>query len=224
MTFDALILDMDGVLADTEPLHIRSWDLALEDLPGTDPRVAGGPTDRRIATRVEREKLTGMASAIIAAEMIRIFGLAVTVEVLLAKKRSIYRSLVEAGMPPFPGVPEELAAWKGRPLGLATSASRDEARFMLGLMGLAGVFDPVVTSDDVPRAKPAPDCYVRAFELLRARPERCVVIEDSLHGIRAALDAGAKVLAVTATALPETHAGVVQAFPTTVEALRWLRR
>jgi beta-phosphoglucomutase-like phosphatase (HAD superfamily) len=54
MTFDALILDMDGVLADTEPLHIRSWDLALEDLPGTDPRVAGGPTDRRIATRVER--------------------------------------------------------------------------------------------------------------------------------------------------------------------------
>jgi HAD superfamily hydrolase (TIGR01509 family) len=220
MTFDALILDMDGVLADTEPLHIRSWDLALEDVPGRYPRGAGGPTERRIATRVEREKLTGMASAIIAAEMIRIFGLAVTVEVLLAKKRAIYRSLVEAGMPPFPGLREELAVWKGRPLALATSASRDEARFMLSLMGLVGVFDPVITSDDVPRAKPAPDCYLLAAERLGKRPERCVVIEDSLHGIRAALDAGAKVLAVTATALPDTHAGVERTFPTTVDALR----
>jgi len=215
MRFDALILDMDGVLADTEPVHIRAWDVALEGIPGA--------TEFRSATRLEREKLTGMASAVIAAELIRIFDLPVSADDLVARKRRIYRELIGSVLRPFPGVRDELALLKARLLALATSAPRPEASLVLGMMGFTGVFDPVITSDDVRRTKPAPDCYLLAAERMGVRPQECVVIEDSVHGLRAALDSGATVLAVSPAELPESLAGVRRVFPSTVEALRWLR-
>jgi len=90
-------------------------------------------------------------------------------------------------------------------------------------MGLDHLFSAVVTNDDVSRPKPAPDCYLLAARRLNVAPGRCVVIEDSLHGIRAAADAGTRVLAVSPVALPSGFDGV-RVFPSTVEALRWLRQ
>ena len=94
---------------------------------------------------------------------------------------------------------------------------------MISHLGIADLFDPIVTSDDVTRAKPAPDCYLLAAERLGRKPADCVVIEDSGHGIRAGLAAGARVLAVE-TAVPTGDIdGVEGVFPSTVEALQWLR-
>ena len=210
MRVDALIFDMDGVLADTEPLHVRAWDLALSGI------------DSAVVLK-ERARLSGMSSPDIARELIRTLRLPLSVEELVSKKRGIYREMIESGVSAFPGLSEELSLWRDRPLALVTSSPREETGMMLDRMGFTGVFDPVITCDDVPRAKPAPDCYALAVRRLGMRPGDCVVIEDSAHGIRAAQDAGARVLAVTTTSMPERTEGLLGVFPGTVQALQWLR-
>jgi HAD superfamily hydrolase (TIGR01509 family) len=218
MQIGALILDMDGVLADTEPLHVSAWDLALQGIPSAETGVA--PT--AAALRAERVRMTGMSTPEIAEEMVRVFRLAVTTEELLDRKRRIFRTMVNGELTAFPGLREELARWKESPLALATSSARFEAALILDHLGFRGFFDPVITCDDVPRAKPAPDCYLLAADRLGKRPEECVVIEDSAHGITAALDAGMRVLAVSQKA-PGSIEGVLGVFPSTVGALKWLR-
>lgn len=207
----ALILDMDGVLADTEPLHVRAWDIALA---GIDSRTVAH----------ERGHLAGMSSADIARELLRIFRLTLSVEELVERKRGVFRGLIESGLTPFAGLHDELGLWRRAPLALATSSARIETSLMLSGLGFEGWFDPVVTSDDVKRAKPAPDCYSLAIERLGRRPADCVVIEDTVHGIQAARSAGAGVVAVATSGLPKQIDGVLGVFDSTVEALRWLRR
>jgi HAD superfamily hydrolase (TIGR01509 family) len=165
-----------------------------------------------------------MASADIARELLRIFRLPLSVEELVDKKRGVFRGLIESGLAPFAGLRDELRLWREGPLALATSSSRPETTRMLAGLGFEGWFDPVVTSDDVARAKPAPDCYALAIERLGRRPADCVVIEDTVHGVRAAQSAGAGVAAVATSGMPRDIDGVLGVFDSTVEALRWLRR
>ncbi len=214
---EALILDLDGVLADTEPLHQKAWDIALEGIPLE--KVAAA-----------RSKWVGMASVDIVRELIRIFGLTTSAEELLARKRAAYQSLIRRDLAPFPGLREELEQWRGFPTALATSGIRPEVLVVLEILGFRGIFDPVVTSNDVPRAKPAPDCYLSAAELLGKQPARCVVVEDSAHGIQAGVAAGMRVLVVSPDAVisgpagpSRAPAGAEKVFASTVEALRWLR-
>ena len=218
MHVGALILDMDGVLADTEPLHVSAWDITLQGIPST----ATGAPPSASELRVERERMTGMSTPEIAERMVRLFGLSVTADELLSRKRTIFRTMVNGELTAFPGLHEELARWRDSPLALATSSARFEAELILDHLGLQDFFDPVITCDDVPKAKPAPDCYLLASDRLRIRPGECVVIEDSAHGIRAALDAGMRVCAVSQMA-PSSIDGVLGIFPSTVEALKWLK-
>jgi beta-phosphoglucomutase len=217
--FSALILDMDGVLADTEGIHVRAWDIALSAIVGEAPGGPGGA-----GMREARLRLAGMSSPAIARELIRIFGLPFSVEALVEEKRTVFRRLVEVELAPFDGLREELQKWRGGPLGLATSSARAEVTLILGRMGFEGWFDPVITCDDVPRAKPAPDCYALAIQRLGVPPAQCVAVEDSLHGMQAARAAGAGVVAVATSELPDEIEGVLGIFPSTVEALKWLRR
>ena len=208
--FDAIILDMDGVLADTEPFHVRAW---METISGIDPT----------AVYEERGRLMGMASSEIAEKLIRQFRLEITALDLVDRKRAAYRSIIEKGVRPFDGLPEELAHWRSYPLALATSSTRMETEFMLAMLGFNRMLSPVITSDDVRRTKPAPDCYLLAAERLGRHPGDCIVLEDSPNGMLAAIEAGTQVLAITnkdPASLPE---GILTVFPSAVEALRWLR-
>ena len=72
------------------------------------------------------------------------------------------------------------------PLAVATSTEKSRAHPLLGAAGVLERFDTVVFGDDVLRGKPAPDIFLLAAERLKARPRRCVVLEDSENGIRAA--------------------------------------
>lgn len=210
LPIEALIFDMDGVLADTEPLHVRAW---MSTLSGINPA----------ALYEERGRMMGMSSPAIAAELIREFRLEVPVEELLRRKRAAYRAMLEKGLPPFDGLPGELGLWRHLPLALATSSTRVEAEYMLERIGFQGVFSPIVTSDDVPAAKPAPDCYLLAALGLKRNPSDCLVMEDSENGMRSALGAGARVLAVSPKAVADLPQGVLGVFSSTVEALQWLR-
>ena len=210
ISIDALILDMDGVLADTEPLHVKAWDMTL------------GEIDSSIVVR-ERSKLAGMSSTQIGEELIRIFKLSIGVDELVARKREFYRAMIVNGLEPFPGLAEELARWKTGRLSLVTSSTGWEAEMLLGHFGFEGWFNPVITCEDVKQAKPAPDSYLLAIKRLGVPAASCVVIEDSANGIKAAQAAGARVAVVTTTHAHERVPGALGVFPSTVEALRWLR-
>ena len=207
----SIILDLDGTLADTEPLHDRAWDTVLTGIP-------------REAIAEERRKWVGMSSSEIARELIAAFHLSMSVEDMLREKRKSFRDMVEKGLDPFPGLTEELANWTDAELAVATSGSRREALLVLEKLRLPVQWKAVVTCDDVPRAKPAPDCYLRAAELLGKSPGLCIAIEDSINGMRAAVAAGTRVLAVSSSDLGSLPAGVERTFPSTVGALEWLRR
>ena len=217
--FSALILDMDGVLADTEDIHVRAWDIALGAIVATGP---GAPSGSEM--REARLGMAGMSSPAIAREIIRIFRLPFSVETLVEKKKAVFRGLIEVELAPFEGLREELQGWRDRPLALATSSARAEAQLMLGRLGFDGWFDPVITCDDVTRAKPAPDVYALAIERLGVPARHCVALEDSLHGMEAARAAGAGVCAVATSKLPDHIEGVLGIFSSTVAALKWLRR
>jgi HAD superfamily hydrolase (TIGR01509 family) len=95
------------------------------------------------------------------------------------------------------------------PLALASSANRPLIDFVLELTEMAGLFRATVSSEEVPRGKPAPDVYVEAARRLDVAPKRCVAIEDSTNGIQSARAAGMRVIAV-----PRPN------FPPSAEALR----
>ena len=81
-------------------------------------------------------------------------------------------------------------------LGLASSSNRSIIDAVLEWSGLADLFEVTVSSEEVPRGKPAPDVFLEAARRLEAAPERCAAIEDSGNGIRAAHAAGMVVIAI----------------------------
>jgi HAD superfamily hydrolase (TIGR01509 family) len=127
-----------------------------------------------------------------------------------------------ADLPLLPGAVaavERLAA--GWPLGLASSANRVIIDEVLELAGLRRLFTAVVSSEEVARGKPSPDVYVEAARRLGVDPPTCVAVEDSTNGIRSALAAGMRVVAIPNRQFPPAPDVLAQAalvLPT-VEAL-----
>jgi len=124
---------------------------------------------------------------------------------VVARMEERYRS----GLPLLPGAVDAVrrlaAHW---PVALASSATREIIDLVLELSGLADAFAVTVSSDEVPRGKPAPDVYLEAARRLGVAPASCVAIEDSSSGLRSAAAAG-----LTAIALPNPH------YPPGVDAL-----
>jgi HAD superfamily hydrolase (TIGR01509 family) len=106
-------------------------------------------------------------------------------------------AIYEHGLPLLPHAVEtvrELAArW---PLGLASSSNRPIIELVLERSGLAPCFAVVVSSEEVDRGKPAPDVYLAAARGLGVEPKDCVAIEDSTNGIKSAVAAGMRTIAV----------------------------
>jgi len=191
----ALILDVDGTLAETEELHRRAfnhafarreldwhWDRAIyKDLL----RVTGGK--ERIRAFHARQWIAPPLSDADIAELHRI-------------KTAHYAELVETGCCPLrPGVRDLLAAAKGRGqrLAIATTTSHGNIDALLSqALGprWAADFDAIVAGDDVRHRKPAPDVYLEILARLKLSPSDCLAIEDSANGLVAASQAGIPVL------------------------------
>jgi HAD superfamily hydrolase (TIGR01509 family) len=209
-----VVFDLDGVVADSEPLHVRAWVQVLGGL-GVGLQEIG---EQSLAAWV------GMPDLEIVGGLLQRFGLPQNAGQLLDAKRAAYRALVPEALAAFPGVSEELASWDGVPLAMATATPRREAELMLRTLGLSRVFRVLVTGDEVRRPKPAPDCYLQAASLLGLDPTRCAAVEDAPHGVRAAREAGMHVLGVT-TSYPAQRLGEAhRLFPTVPQAIRWLKQ
>ena len=178
----AFIFDMDGVIFDSERLYIAcsleaSAELGLprEGVVELCYRCIGVTPDRTRQIMLE----TYRNPALVDAFRDR------TVELFLEKYNA-------GQMDMKPGAEELLKFLKGQgyPLALASSTPTDLVRQELSEAGILEYFDRIVGGDQVSRSKPNPDIFLRAAELLNADPARCIVIEDSFNGIRAAKAAG----------------------------------
>jgi HAD superfamily hydrolase (TIGR01509 family) len=118
------------------------------------------------------------------------------------RKENLYREIIgRDGIAPLPGVVpllRELQAL-GIPRAVGSSTPLANLALVTRLAGLDGLFDAVVTADDVTRGKPDPQVFLQAAEQIGRDPAQCVVIEDAHVGIEAARRAGMKVLAVATT-------------------------
>jgi len=181
---DAVVFDMDGVIVDTEHL----WDEVRAELV----RDWGG---RHVPTA--QVDMMGMSSPEWSTYLHEVVGLpesppAINDEVV---RRMLARYEVE--LPVVEGAVEaivELSA-RGLPLAVASSSNRPLIDGVLHALGMADRFAVTVSSEEVPRGKPSPDVYLEAAHRLGVEATRCVAVEDSTNGIKAAVAAGMRVYA-----------------------------
>ena len=180
----AVIFDMDGVLADTEP---RNEQALANVLARRGARM----------TADEYRGLVGQSNETSWAWMIRHFGLTdATADLQDEYVREVLPLL--ATVPPSPGVIALVGGLRatGIRLAVASSSPRPAVEAVIGALGLAGAFDIMVSGEEVAAGKPAPDIFRLAAERLGAAPDRCLVIEDSPHGLEAARRAGMRTIAL----------------------------
>lgn len=191
--FDAVLFDLDGVLVDTEPWwdvvrirfareHGRPWG------PDDQHAVMGGNSREWAVVMRERLDLGHLGEdAIQRAIVDGVVGM--------------YRTADE--LPVIPGAPETVRRVAAtHPVAIASSAHRAVIEAAVDALGLHGVLDQIVSSDDVVSGKPDPGVYLLAAERLGVDPRRCLVVEDSVNGVRAGKAAGMTVVLVPNASVP----------------------
>jgi HAD superfamily hydrolase (TIGR01509 family) len=206
-TLRALIFDFDGIIANTEPLHFAGLRQTLKEISIelTEAEYYAdylGYDDRGCFIAA----LTANGRPIDPATLSR----------LMKRKAVAYLESVKHHQVIFPGIPEFVRdAARSYPLAIASGALRHEIEYILEEAGLRKDFLHIISAEDVTKGKPDPEPFLMAWKALQQQDAglttaSCLVIEDSLPGIRGAKAAGMKVLAVTNTHtvqdLHEAHA------------------
>jgi beta-phosphoglucomutase len=178
-----VIFDLDGLLADTEPLHCRAYQDALQS--------EGASLTK--ADYIEHWVRSGKGIA----DWVALHGLNVDPLALRVKKSARYLELLASSLRPMDGALELLKVLYGnKTLALASSSYQDAVDGVLEGLDIAHYFKAIVTGLDVPRVKPAPDIFLTAARRVGAVPSECVVIEDAEKGVLAAYQAGMSCIAV----------------------------
>ena len=196
----ALIFDMDGVVCDTMPFHLRAWAQYIAQ----NPELSTINRDRlaHMGGKRNRELLLELLNRPLADADIQRWG---------AEKEAVYRSLIQDQIAWLPGLIAFLqqARAQGLELGLGTSACKENVELMMSHQDLGAFFSAKVMELDVKRGKPDPQCYLLVAERLGIAPEQCLVFEDAIAGVQAARHAGMRCWGVltTCTAIELRDAG-----------------
>lgn len=182
----ALLLDLDGTLLDTEPLHFEAHRrfLAGKGIVPTAAELVGN---------------IGKGDDTFYAEYMQRHGLAGDPVAWVAEKTRVLMDLYrEGGVPVQPGARELLAhaAGEGIACMVVTSSERGLADLALAVSGLAAALPQRVCREDTVRHKPHPEPYLLAVQRLGRSPSACLVFEDSVSGVAAARSAGCPVVAL----------------------------
>ncbi len=187
---EAVVFDLDGVIVDSE--HV--WDAARESLA----RERGG----RWHENAQRDMM-GMSSVEWSRYMHDVIGLEDPPEEISAEVVRRLEVIYREELPLIEGATEAVARLARRwPLGVASSSNRRIIDLVLDLADLDRFFRATVSSEEVPRGKPAPDVYLEAARRLGADPRKCAAVEDSHNGILSARAAEMRVVAIPNTRYP----------------------
>ena len=180
----AIIFDMDGVIVDSEPMHIEAEKQIL----------------LKYGVKISPDELrtyTGTTAEFEFTDLIRKYSLNTTVDTLFREKETILFGLLERQTKPTKGVVRLIKSLKrhGLKLAIASSGHRKLVQYFIRKLKIASHFDSVVCAEDITRSKPDPEIFLKAAGSLGLDPAECMVIEDSTLGVEAAKSAGMKCIA-----------------------------
>jgi HAD superfamily hydrolase (TIGR01509 family) len=209
--FSAIIFDMDGVIVDSEPRHERAFrevfdEMGYGDSHGMDFPAYYGRSDRALWL-----------------DFISKHQPPWSLEELTEWKQRRFLEIIRHERPIFLGLPELLEKLALRyKLAVASGSFHPVIDEVLAMRGLRRFFPIVVSVQDVPRGKPAPDVFLRAANLLGVSANACCVVEDSAAGVEAALAAGMAVIAITNSLAAEKLARATRVVANYDQIERWL--
>jgi beta-phosphoglucomutase family hydrolase len=187
---EGAIFDMDGVLVDNLDFHLTAFKVFGEEQGKT-------LTDEQIQAVFGRKNID-MLQAFLERKLS-----AAEVSRFERRKEELYRNLIRPHLHErvVVGLLDFVGALRGEgfAIALATSGPRENVDMVVDELGLRGSFDATVTGDQVQRGKPHPESFLLAANGLALSPTACVVFEDSLSGVEAALRAGSKCVALATT-------------------------
>ena len=206
-SLQAIVFDFDGVIADSEPLHLRAFQQILAE-EGIELSSADyyskylGYDDVGLLQALAVDRAVTMTSS--------------QVTDLVARKGVRLQQMLHDDHVLFPGAVEFIRSAAAEvPIAIASGALKPEILSIIESAGIDGLFTTIVASGDTPQSKPSPAPYRLAFEQLRAKcgrdldPRRCVAIEDSRWGLESAHGAGLRCVGVTnsypASELPQAE-------------------
>jgi beta-phosphoglucomutase len=195
MTIQAIVFDFDGVIANSEPLHLRAYQeiLSRENI--------------ELSRDEYYQRYLGFDDSGLFRTLAADRGIAITddkVDRWIEMKSEIVEDMLTNADVLFPGAVACIRSLaKQYPLAIASGALEQEIALVLDNFGLADYFKTIASASDGVRGKPAPDLYLLAIAKLRdvadVEAGRCVAIEDSHWGLEAAKTAGVRTVAVTHT-------------------------
>ena len=185
--FEAVIFDWDGTLADTRKAIVVSFQRALKEI---NLEVPTEYIERRI----------GIGASETFREILQAANRRVDEKIVkqLVERKSRMQLELSSEIELFEGARELLEGLKGQvKVGLASMNNRSVIMHLLQIKGVAEYFETVLTVEAVSRSKPDPEIFLKAATQLNVIPERSVVLEDSLFGVKAAKSAQMACIAVT---------------------------
>jgi beta-phosphoglucomutase len=200
----AIIFDWDGIITDTEPVHMEAWLKVL------------GPMGISFDHEEYYRCYVGLSDGDFLDEVGRNHHREFTERdkgVAIERKAVESHRMLEEKIPLMPGVEELIPKLRTKyPLAICSGALKREIMFVLNALGWQDYFKPVVTQEDVRKGKPNPEGFLFVLKYFQQHHDwespleasECLVIEDSPHGIQAARAAGMPVVAIT-NSFPEEH-------------------
>ncbi|MFY9176767.1 MAG: HAD family hydrolase [Caldicoprobacterales bacterium] len=176
------MFDMDGVIIDSEPLHFESDKMVMREF-GVE------------LTDEELNRYVGVANPQMWIELKDKYSIDLSVDELIEMQHMNKLKLLEDNqLETIRGIDELITDLqrKGIAVALASSSNMEFIQLVLKKLGITECFQVIVSGDDVEKGKPEPDIFLKAAELLKVRPQDCIVLEDSAHGVNAAKRAGMK--------------------------------
>ena len=189
---EAVLFDLDGLLADTEIISLKVYQELLEDfgIPFTEETYSREYSGHREEENVQR--------------FLDTYDLPWNFDQTLDKVYELEAQILAKGVNLKKGAKNLLTYLQreGIPIVLATSSVESRARMILDSNGILSLFDHLVFAKDVKRSKPYPDIFLKACSDLNVLPENCLVLEDSEAGIEAASRAGIPVICIPDLKIP----------------------
>lgn len=182
----AVLFDMDGLMVDTEPLHLQAFNSVL------------GKYGKHVTEEENTQRYIGTPDIDEARDMVVRFSLPISAGELVLAKQAKTKELLRNSIVVLPGLMELLENLKegGYKIAIASSSQLETIEIIVDGLKISSLIDALASAEEVEHGKPAPDVYLLAAKKLGVKPEECLVLEDAPKGVQAGKRAGMTVFAI----------------------------